>query len=79
MALSQVNAKIEAAIDEYAAGNLLPELRELGIGAAEQKIFRMSNTGLNQKMYSLTSGPVQSVAKVYFDDDGRIHKAVVSK
>ena len=78
MALAEVDAKIEAIIDDFAMRNLLPELMQSGLGSAKQSVFKM-NTGLNQKMYSLDAGPMRRVAKVYFDDKGKIHKALVSK
>lgn len=78
MALAEVDAKIEAVIDDFAMRHLLPELMHGGLGSAKQSVFKM-NTGLNQKMYSLEAGPVRRVAKVYFDDKGKIHKALVSK
>ena len=79
MALAEVDAKIEAIIDDFAVQNLLPELKRTGLGAAKQSVFRMKNTGLNQKMYAVEAGPVKRVAKVYFDDKGKIHKALISK
>lgn len=78
MALAEVDAKVEAIIDDFAMRNLLPELMQSGLGSAKQSVFKM-NTGLNQKMYSLDAGPMRRVAKVYFDDKGKIHKALVSK
>ena len=78
MALAEVDAKIEAIIDDFAMRNLLPELMQSGLGPAKQSVFKM-NTGLNQKIYALETGPVKRVAKVYFDDKGKIHKALVSK
>ena len=79
MALTEVSQKIEAAIDEYVATHLLPDLLAQGLAAAEQSVFKMSNTGLNQKIYSMSCGPVRKVAKVYFNDSGKVIKAVVSK
>lgn len=79
MALAEVDAKIESIVDDFAMRNLLPELRQAGLGAAKQKVFKMKNTGLNQKIYSLKAGPVKRIAKVYFDDKGKILKALVSK
>lgn len=79
MALAEVDAKIEAIVDDFVVRNLMPELRDLGLGAAKQSIFKMKNTGLNQKIYSLGSGTIRKVAKVYFDDNGRIRKALTSK
>ena len=79
MALAEVDAKIEAIIDEFAMRNLIPELKEIGLGNVRQSVFKMKNTGLNQKIYSLEAGPIRRIAKVYFDDKGKICKALVSK
>ena len=78
-ALAEVDAKIEAAIDDFAMRNLLPELMQKGLVSARQAVFKMNDGGLNQKVYSLESGPIVRIAKVYFDNDGNIHKALVSK
>ena len=79
MALVEVDTKIEAIIDEFAMRNLMPELKEIGLGNVRQSVFKMTNTGLNQKIYSLEADPIRRVAKVYFDDKGKICKALVSK
>ncbi len=79
MALARVNAKIEGLVDDFVARNLLPDIGPVGIRSAKQKTFRMRNSGLNQKIYSMKRGPIRIVAKVYFDDGGQIHKAVISK
>ena len=79
MALAQVNAKIGGLVDDFVARNVLPEFGRIGIGAARQKTVKMRNSGLYQKIYTLERGPIRTIAKVYFDGAGRIHKAVVSK
>ena len=79
MALVRVNARIDGLIDDFVVRELLPDIGPVGIHSARQKTFRMRNSGLNQKIYSLKRGPVRIVAKVYFDDEGRVHKAVISK
>lgn len=79
MALAEVDSKIEALVDEFVMHNLLPEVLETGLDAVRQSVFKMTNTGLNQKRYSLDVGPISRIAKVYFDDNGKIHEALVSK
>lgn len=79
MALAEVDAKIEAVIDDYVLQNMMPDLKQIGLNVVDQKIFKMTNTGLNQKMYRQRLGNVTRVAKVYFDDKGRITKAIMSK
>jgi len=77
MALAEVDAKIEAVIDDYAAKHLLPSK-----GVADdmtQRVYRMKRSGRFQKVYSYRAGNLPQVAKVYFDGQGRIHKAIVSK
>ena len=76
--LAELDAKIEKAIDDFAAASLMPALKQKGLNV-EQKVFRMQNGRMNQKMYSLEGGHVRQVAKVYFDDGGKVHKAVLSK
>ena len=79
LALAEVNAKIEAVIDDFTAQTLLPELKHLGSSEFEQTVFKVEGTGLMQKMYSIVGGPIARIAKVYFDGNGKIHKALVSK
>ena len=79
MALSEVDAKIEAVIDDYVVQNVMPILKQVGLAAAEQKVYKMQNTGLNQKIYRYRSGDIVQVAKVYFDDGGKINTALISK
>ena len=79
MALSEVDAKIEAVIDDYVVRNVMPILKQVGLAAAEQKVYKMQNTGLNQKIYRYRSGDIVQVAKVYFDDGGKINTALISK
>ena len=79
MALTEVDEKIEAIIDDFVARQLLPDLSRAGLGGVEQQVFKMKNTGLNQKVYRYRPGSVPCIVKIYFDDRGKIHKAVISK
>ena len=78
LCLAEVDAKIERAIDDFVATTLMPAIRQKGL-AVEQKTFRMRNGKLNQKLYSVESEHIPQIAKVYFDDSGKIHKALLSK
>ncbi len=79
MALTEVDEKIEAVIDDFVINNLLRDLKRVGLNAAQQATYKMSNSGLNQKMYRYDNGALAQIAKVYFDDRGKIHKAIISK
>ena len=79
MALAEVDAKIEAVIDDYVLEHMIPDLKRVGIDSAEQATYKMRNTGLNQKIYKYRGEDFFQVAKVYFDDNGKIHKAIISK
>ncbi|MBQ7650953.1 MAG: zinc ribbon domain-containing protein [Victivallales bacterium] len=75
--LAEVNEKIEKAVDDFAA-TLMPALRQKG-APVTQKTFKMKSGRLNQKMYSIETEHIRQIAKVYFDDNGKVHKAVMSK
>ena len=76
----EIDAKIEAIIDEYVSNEVLPELAgTINSKNVSSKTLKMSKTGLNQKIYAFKSGALNRVAKVYFDDNGRIRKTLVSK
>ena len=75
--LAEVNAEIERAVDDFAA-SLMPALRQKG-APVNQKTFKLKNGRLNQKLYSFESAHIRQIAKVYFDDNGKIHKALLSK
>jgi len=78
--LAEVDAKIEAIVDEYVEREILPEISgSIGVSGMKTKVVKMSRGGLSQKLYFIPSEAVDTVAKVYFDDEGRVHKALVSK
>jgi hypothetical protein len=80
MSLVEVDAKIEAIIDDYVKCEILPELDgAIASGQVRMKTLRIGTTGLNQKIYSFSSGSIDKIAKVYFDSEGNIKKAIVSK
>ena len=77
--LAEVDAKIERAIDDYVVASLMPAIKQKGF-SVEQKVFRMQNGRMNQKMYLMeTDEHIRQIAKVYFDDNGKVHKALLSK
>jgi len=78
MAIAEVDAKIEAIVDEYFESHILPQFNQT-IDNVQQSVYKMSNTGLNQKIYIAHHGSIPRVAKVYFDDRGTIKKTLISK
>ena len=78
MALATVNVEIENKIDAFTANTLLPEL-DKSPEKYHQKIYRMKNSDIMQKIYSRKNGHVYEIAKVYFDKSGKVSKAIVSK
>ena len=80
LAVVEVDAKIEAIVDDYVKREVLPELAgAIGAGRVQSKTVKMTKSGLNQKIYSFKDGVLRRVAKVYFDDKGCVRKALVSK
>lgn len=78
LAICEIDAKIEALIDDFIHKELLSGLSSEDIASADQKTYRVSN-GLMQKIVRARQGVISRVAKVYFDDHGTIKKALVSK
>lgn len=79
-AIAEVNAKIEAIVDDYVKREVMPEISgAIGSKGIQTKVKKMTKSGLNQKIYSLKVGVLNKVAKVYFDDKGHVRKALVSK
>ena len=78
MALATVNVEIENRIDAFTAKTLLPELSKYP-EKYHQKIYRMRNSDIMQKIYSRKNGHIYEIAKVYFDKSGKVSKAIVSK
>ena len=75
MELTKVSDKINALIDDYAnSHNLLGG----NLSAADSKVFKMGSNRY-QKIYSFDDGKLKHIAKVYFDGNGAVKKAVVSK
>jgi hypothetical protein len=79
LAITEIDAKIEKAIDEYAAANLLPELLEVPKDSIKQHIYRFADKDRYVKVYSLGNGVIDRSARVYFDGKGTIRKGLVSK
>jgi hypothetical protein len=80
MSLVEIDAKIEAIIDDYVKREILPELDgAIAASQVQMKAFRMARSGLTQKIYAYSSGCIDRVAKVYFDSKGNVKKALVSK
>lgn len=76
----EVDAKIEAVIDDYVRREVLPELAgAISAGRVQSKTVRMVKSGLNQKIYSFTDGALRRIAKVYFDDKGYVRKTLISR
>ncbi len=79
-AIAEVDAKIEALVDDYVKREVFPECPSaIGSEGIQTKVMKMTKSGLNQKIYSLNVGILNKVAKLYFDDKGCICKALVSK
>ncbi|MCR4572731.1 MAG: zinc ribbon domain-containing protein [Lentisphaeria bacterium] len=76
--LTEIDAKLESAIDDFVASKLMPDILQKGL-AVEQKTFSIPNKKLFQKLYSVDADPVRQIARVYFDGTGKIHKALLSK
>jgi len=76
----EVDEKIGTLIDDYVRREVLPELASsIGTSDVKSVTVKMINTGLNQRIYTFRAGSFDRVAKVYFDDDGRVRKTLVSK
>lgn len=78
LALAEVDAKIESLVDACFEREILP-LFACDRAQVRQAVYRLSNSGLNQKMYSFEANGMPHVAKIYFDDRGAVKKTVVSK
>lgn len=79
-AVVEIDAKIESIIDEYVRCEVLPEIAgTISSTNICSKTLKMTKTGLNQKIYAFQVGTLNRVAKVYFDDKGRVRKALISK
>jgi len=79
MALTEVDAKIEAVVDDFARDLIRTEFGTADLGSSKQAVYAMKATGLFQKVYRYEGQDVKRVAKVYFDRNGRVRKSLVSK
>lgn len=82
MYLAEVNAEIEAKVDSFAT-QFLPfsredELRKKSIHFSHN-VYRMQNGKLFNKTYSFDTAIGMSFVSVYFDKNGRIRNAAISK
>ena len=78
MELARVDSRIEGLIDDLVRHQLFPGFGEIIAQARVQKVFKMAS-GMNQKIYHAEHSGWHMVARVYFDDRGCVHKAVMSK
>ena len=78
LALATVSSDIKNRIDEFTAASILPDFGKHP-EEYQQKIYRLQNSDIMQKVYSRKKGPVYEIAKVYFNSAGNICKVVVAK
>lgn len=82
MYLAEVNAEIEAKVDAFAA-QYLPFTPEVGLqrknAGFTQNVFQLQNSNLYNKTYSFDTKIGTSFVSVYFDKNGKILNAAVTK
>lgn len=78
LALTEVNAKIEALVDEVVMREAFNGLDLTSDESISQSVYKVSS-GLYQKVYSRQESKFVKVVKAYFDDDGTVRKLLLSK
>ena len=79
LALADVNEKIEKIIDEFARKRFFGDLGAEEMANVRQKVLRLPDLHLNQKMFSRKLDKFSQVVKIYFDDFGKIRRVYESK
>ena len=77
--VAQVREEIERKIDDFAFQTYFTEYDLREKSGIRQKLYRLPDLGLNQKIFSQRLDHFQKIIKVYFDDTGKIKKVYESK
>lgn len=79
MALANVDAQIEQLIDEFAFNTYFRNMDAESVKTIQQKVFRLPDLNLNQKVFTRRMDHFSQIVKIYFDDTGKIKKVYESK
>ena len=79
MELTKVNAKIEQIIDDFVFSTYFDGVYAKSSMNIQQKVFRLPELNLNQKVFTQKLDHFSQIIKVYFDDAGKIKKVYESK
>lgn len=78
LALAEVDAKIEALVDEVVMREAFVGVDLLSDESVSQKVYKASS-GLYQKVYTRKEQEFVKVVKAYFDEEGTVCKLLLSK
>ena len=79
MELAKVNAQIEQMIDDFVFSTYFDGIDSKLSMNIQQKVFRLPELNLNQKVFTQKLDHFSQIIKVYFDDAGEIKKVYESK
>jgi hypothetical protein len=79
MELAKVNEQIEQMIDDFVFSTYFDEIDSKYSVNIQQKVFRLPDLNLNQKVFTQKLDHFSQIIKVYFDDTGKIKKVYESK
>ena len=79
MELAKVNEQIEQMIDDFVFSTYFDEIDSKYSVNIQQKVFRLPELNLNQKVFTQKLDHFSQIIKVYFDDTGKIKKVYESK
>ena len=79
MELAKVNEQIEQMIDDFVFSTYFDEIDSKNSVNIQQKVFRLPDLNLNQKVFTQKLDHFSQIIKVYFDDTGKIKKVYESK
>ena len=79
MGLAKIDKQIEQMIDDFVFRTYFNDIDFISVADIQQKVFRLSDLSLNQKVFRRQLVNFSKIVKVYFDDAGKIKKVYESK
>ena len=77
--LARVNSTIEQMIDDFVLSTYFDDIDSKSLVNIQQKVFRLPELKLNQKVFTQKLDHFSQIVKVYFDDSGKIKNIYESK
>ena len=77
--LARVNSTIEQMIDDFVLSTYFDDIDSKSLVNIQQKVFRLPELKLNQKVFTQKLDHFSQIIKVYFDDSGKIKNIYESK